>query len=490
MNTFMTTTSFLIESTSTTNLSDWQHDVLWALIVGAIIAFFLGIGLGGNDVANAFGTSVGSGVLLLYQAYILATIFEALGSVLVGYSVADSLKNDLINIDIYKDEPKTLLFGQVAILGGTATWLIIATLMKWPISTTQAIVGATVGMSMVNKGFDGIIFKEVIVIGFSWIFAPILSGIISSIVYIIVDHSVLRRKNPFKCGLKMLPIFYFVCLFFNSFVIIYQGSGLVGLKDLSLTKCLLISFFIGLVAMGVVQFVLKPRLTRWINKTTLLDPIPQVKTFNNKRFSNLTQTDNESVDTRTQEFDNTFTGFVKWILPLKDRKTSPRVLKIFGSIQIFTACFAGFAHGANDVSNAISPLSALISIYRTGKTSQNDETPIYVLLYGVLAICIGLWILGHRVIETVGQKMSSINPASGFTIEFGAAVTTLLASKAGLPIATTHSIVGSVVFIGLIRSNESINFKLLRGVIFSWLITLPVAGLISAGLMKILTLFL
>ncbi|KHN80751.1 Sodium-dependent phosphate transporter 1-A, partial [Toxocara canis] len=178
--------------------------------------------------------------------------------------------------------------------------------------------------------------------------------------------------------------------------------------------------------------------------------------------------------------------FMKWFLPVRDRRPDEKTLKIFSSIQVFTACFAGFAHGANDVSNAIAPLAALLSIYMDMDVTQKGETPIYVLLYGVFAICVGLIALGKKVILTVGTKMSEINAASGFTIEFGAAVTALVASKAGLPISTTHSLVGSVVFVGLVKSRQGIDWRIFRNIALSWVVTLPVSGLISAGIMFLL----
>ncbi|VDM93099.1 unnamed protein product [Onchocerca ochengi] len=178
--------------------------------------------------------------------------------------------------------------------------------------------------------------------------------------------------------------------------------------------------------------------------------------------------------------------FVRWILPANKHMTDDRTMKIFSSIQAFTACFAGFAHGANDVGNAIAPLTALIAIYTNLDVRQRNETPIYVLLYGVVAICVGLVILGHRVIRTIGTDMSTVNAASGFTIEFGAAVTSLTASKLGLPISTTHSLVGSVVFVGLIRDRKGVRWSIFRNIILSWILTLPISGLMAMGLMLLL----
>uniref|UniRef100_A0A914QVL0 Phosphate transporter n=1 Tax=Panagrolaimus davidi TaxID=227884 RepID=A0A914QVL0_9BILA len=189
-----------------------------------------------------------------------------------------------------------------------------------------------------------------------------------------------------------------------------------------------------------------------------------------------------------QEFKLHPRGFVAWLFPVRDRIEDAKTLKLFGSIQVFTACFAGFAHGANDVSNAVAPLAAIWAIYHDMNVEQKGETPIYVLLFGVFAIVVGLWILGHRVIRTVGEDMSEIHPASGFCIEFGAAVTALCASKVGLPISTTHCLVGSVVSVGTVKSGEGIDWKLFRNVALSWIVTLPVSGVISALIMLLMKL--
>ncbi|CEF69289.1 Cullin-5 [Strongyloides ratti] len=473
--------------TSTESLGTFQSEVLWALIVGACLAFLLGFGMGANDVSNAFGTSVGSKVLTLIQAYILASIFETLGSILVGYNVTDSMRKNVIDTSLYADEPKVLLIGQLAILAGCSSWLIIATIAKWPVSTTQGIVGATAGMSLSMKGFNGIQWMEIVKIAVSWVASPLLSGCVSVIIYTIVDHTVLRKDNPFHCGLRVLPYFYFVCLTFNTFAVIYSGSVIIGIPKIPLGVSIGIAFGIGVITFLATMFILKPRLRIWIEKTVPKDTYLDTKTIS------LEACDDKNTKIPTyekQKRDGTIKGFFKWLLPLRDRQSPLQVLKIFSSIQVFTACFAGFAHGANDVANAIAPLAALISFYKDGNIDQKGATPVYVLLFGVLAICVGLWVLGHRVIQTVGQNMSEINPASGFTIEFGAAVTALIASKAGIPISTTHCLVGSVVFVGMIRSGEGIDWKIFKGIVFSWIITLPTCALISAGVMRLLYLTL
>uniref|UniRef100_A0A0K0E155 Phosphate transporter n=1 Tax=Strongyloides stercoralis TaxID=6248 RepID=A0A0K0E155_STRER len=459
---------------------------LWALIIGGIFAFTLGMGMGANDVSNAFGTSVGSKVLTLKKAYILAIIFESLGSILVGYNVTDTVRKGVVDINVYIGYERDLFFGQIGTLGGCTVWLFLATALNLPVSTTHSLIGATVGMSLVMKGFAGIEWKTIGNIALSWLLSPILSGIISGILYIIVDHTVLRTSNPFNNGLKLLPIFYFCCIAFNSFAVVYQGSKILHLSSLPIHLAIILALTLGFIAALVVRYILRPRILRWIsdNDETKVEVDLQrnsvqvvVKDIIIKPENNTKKEDNK-------------TSFFKWLLPTPDRKLNEKTLKLFTTIQTFTACFAGFAHGANDVSNAIGPFSAMIGIYNDGNIFQKNEVPLYVLIFGVFAICVGLVLLGHKVIKTVGQKMSEINPCSGFTIEFGAAVTSLLASKAGLPISTTHCLVGSVVAVGMVRSRQGVDWKIFRNIVLSWVITLPAAGFASAIIVLILRFFI
>ncbi|CAG9538771.1 unnamed protein product [Cercopithifilaria johnstoni] len=515
-----TTTLMPFSSTISPALIDvFRNDVLWALIFGIALAFVLGFAMGANDVANAFGTSVGSKVLTLWQAYILAVIFETLGALLIGYNVTDTVRKSVINLSLYEDKPKEIFVGQIAILGGCSLWLLIATLARLPVSSTHSITGATVGFGLMTRGAVGIQWRKVAHIVASWFLSPILSGVVSAILYIILDHSVLRRKNPFRCGLRALPIFYWLCIAFNVFTVSYQGSKLLHLSKLPLWICALMSIGCATIGSLAIHFFLSPKLKIWINNSFSNDSARD-DSFEVQTVSDTTQSqDNilqqrcqtskkENVDSLTiiddakivestmkksdeekaqsKLTDNAVMKFVRWILPADNRIADNKTMKIFSSIQAFTACFAGFAHGANDVGNAIAPLTALISIYSSIDVRQRSETPIYVLLYGVVAICVGLVILGHRVIRTIGTDMTIINAASGFTIEFGAAVTSLTASKLGLPISTTHSLVGSVVFVGIVRARKGVQWSIFRNIALSWILTLPISGLMTMGLMLIL----
>uniref|UniRef100_F1L2S2 Phosphate transporter n=1 Tax=Ascaris suum TaxID=6253 RepID=F1L2S2_ASCSU len=527
MGTLTATISATISSVTSNHIAEFRSQVLWALVVGVILAFILGFAMGANDVANAFGTSVGSGVITLKWAYILATIFETLGALLVGYNVTDTMRKEVVDIKLYVNQPKVLFVGQVAILGGCSSWLLIATFAHLPVSTTHSITGATVGFGLVAMGGKGIHWMKIVSIIASWFVSPILSGLVSSILYIIVDFSVLRRSNPFRSGLIALPIFYWFCIAFNVFAVSYQGSKLLHLASIPLWLSITISCVIATICAIAIHFILVPYLKKWTEAAEIIQDVPVLSAppknrLNETSFTHQTtfaisdddhrsaSSQSHSTAIRSEQSElstldvvqhsslrkedsavslnmksaiKVAEGFTRWFLPSQGRRSDEKTLKVFSSIQVFTACFAGFAHGANDVSNAIAPLTALLAIYMHMDVEQKRETPIYVLLYGVFAICVGLVALGKKVILTVGTKMSKINAASGFAIEFGAAVTALLASKAGLPISTTHSLVGSVVFVGVVKSRQSVDWKVFTSIALSWVVTLPVSGLISAAIM-------
>ncbi|VDO38872.1 unnamed protein product [Haemonchus placei] len=410
----------------------FQQSLKWALVLGVILAFVLGAAMGANDVANAFGTSVGSGTLTLVQAYTLATIFETLGAVLVGWSVTDTLRKGVVDTAVYADAPQDLFFGQIAALGGSSMWLVLATFCGFPVSTTHSLVGGTLGYSIVLRGKRGINWGKLGLVVMSWVTSPLTSGIFSISIYTIIDLLVVKREDPYESGLQMIPIFYFICIGFNVFIVVWRGS--------------------------------KGKL-RTFTECNEIKGVGMQKTK----------------DSGPREL-------LKWIRPDPSLADDSDTGRLFSAIQVFTACFAGFAHGAQDVSNSVAPIAALLSIYSNKSALQKEEVPIYVLLYGVVAICVGLWTFGHRVIATVGEKVAYINPASGFTIEFGAAATSILASRLGLPISTTHCLVGSVIAVGSLRVNEPVKWALLRNIIISWVVTIPVSGIISAGIMLMLRL--
>ncbi|KAF8785947.1 Sodium-dependent phosphate transporter 1-A like protein [Argiope bruennichi] len=404
-------------------LEAFSNEVIWIVVFSFIIAFFLAFGVGANDVANSFGTSVGSGVLTLKQACILATIFEILGALLMGYKVSDTVRKDIFDLEMYTDEEKHLMMGNLAALFGSAVWNISATFLKLPISGTHSIIGAVLGFTFVAKGFRGIYWKTLGFIG--------------------------------EAGLTALPIFYGFTVFVNVISIVLDGSPVLALDRIPSWVAVLIAAVIAISVAIFIRLKVVPKernkaaTTREQNERALESPISP----------------DEDVDTTD---DN-----------------RPEVSVLFKNLQVMTAVFGSFAHGGNDVSNAIAPLVSLWLIY---SNNPDGETPAWLLVYGGIGISAGLWIMGRKVIQTMGQDLTKITPTSGFTIEIGSATTVLMASKIGLPISTTHCKVGSVVFVGIARtkSTKDVDLKLFRSIILAWLVTLPFTAVFSALMLFIL----
>lgn len=485
------------------DLLQFQTDMLPWLGVGAVIAFVLAFAIGANDTANSFGTSVGSKVLSLYQAYTLACIFETLGACLLGHQVTDTMRKGVLDLSVYNgtNSEVELMYGQISILAGCGAWMLIATAFKLPVSTTHSIVGATIGFSLVIKGTEGIRWAKIKSIFASWIVSPLLSGFVSVVFFVAIDHFILRRARPLNAGLFCLPLLYCVCISFNVFAIVYDGSEFLGFSNFTLVQCLFISGIFGLAAAVVVRAFLNP----WMRKRILAQdespssgkPLVELTPVNSHKASLM---DYEGGALKEKEANGVMvvvsngTHAPNTVAPSSslasffrsDKPEDPQASQLFNLLQVMTACFGGFAHGGNDVSNAIAPLVSLYVIYQEGTTAQDAHTPWYLLLYGAVGMCIGLWLLGHRVIYTVGENLTKITPPSGFAIEFGAAVTVLVASKFGLPISSTQCKVGSVVAVGLAQANHSVQWHTFRNICLSWIVTLPVAGILSAAVMSLL----
>ncbi|XP_067664605.1 sodium-dependent phosphate transporter 1-A-like [Haliotis asinina] len=494
---------------------------LWMVIVGFIIAFILAFGIGANDVANSFGTSVGAKVLNLRQACILATIFEVAGAILIGSRVSDTIRKGIIDVEAYNGTEALLMVGNVAALSGSCAMLIGATIASLPISATHSIVGATIGFSVVAHGARGIGWMKLGMIIGSWFISPVMSGIVSSILFVLVRKLVLNKEKPLEPGLRLLPVFYGVTVIINAFSVFYDGSEMLYFDRIPLYGVFILSFGLGLVVALVVYFFVVPwqrkriqadtatvRLTEAeeggkteqkvdINVTSALESATGDSNHNtkDKGANNKTEEQKQLLSgeleagkgeadasiAETEEEPGADDGQKRLALARKSVEDKPETAKLFSFLQILTAVFGSFAHGGNDVSNAIGPVVALWMISIDGTVSQKAATPIWILLYGGVGISVGLCILGRRVMKTMGEDLSKVTPTSGFCIEIGSALTVLIASNIGIPISTTHCKVGSIVFVGRVRSNENVDWRLFRNIIIAWLVTLPISGLLSAA---------
>ncbi|XP_068190164.1 sodium-dependent phosphate transporter 1-B [Antennarius striatus] len=674
-------------------------EYMWLLIIGFIIAFILAFSVGANDVANSFGTAVGSGVVTLRQACILATVFETLGSVLLGAKVSETIRKGIIDVRIYNGSE--LMAGSISAMFGSAVWQLAASFLKLPISGTHCIVGATIGFSLVARGQQGVRWLELIRIVASWFLSPLLSGLMSGIVFYFVRMFILRKKDPVPNGLKALPVFYALTMGINLFSIMFTGAPMLRFDQVPWWGTLLISLGCSLLTATVVWFFVCPRLKKKIERdikssspsesplmekrelreahcpilkqtakeaSTPTDPAanqnpsaqsqaapeerrvafdigdsddfdsnkerrvafdigecddaddnietgaPKQVQINNQQvlhsngsthasnqvhFNNQVQFNNRASQIPSNGYsqyhtvhkdsglykdllhklhlakvgdcmgegsdrpirrNNSYTSYTMAIIGMHgdfkhkegdlrtgedgdkgpgsgherkrvrmDSYTSycnavaehttpeglgecdvavemgkadagsshssldddgldadkPEVSMLFQFLQILTACFGSFAHGGNDVSNAIGPLVALWLVYKTNDVSSNASTPIWLLLYGGVGICVGLWVWGRRVIQTLGKDLTPITPSSGFSIELASALTVVVASNIGLPVSTTHCKVGSVVAVGWLRSRKAVDWHLFRNIFLAWFVTVPISGLISAAIMAI-----
>lgn len=708
------------------DVSSVSDSQFWLVVAGFMIAFILAFGIGANDVANSFGTSVGSKVLTLKQACILATIFEILGSILIGAKVSGTIRKGILDPIVFKGSELELMLGYVSALSGCCIWMIIATILNLPVSGTHSIVGATIGMAIVSRGFNVIKWYEVLRIVASWFVSPILSGVVSMLMFMLIRKFILRAKNPLDSGLKFLPAIYTITIFINIAGILESSPPLLGFDRIPWWGKLIMSVGIsGLVYLSVWLMVC-PFMKKKIEKnianfnanqifeaeeeekinyynsedlkhtiatqvdyvelivsrhpgnqenrgyqantgrkvpqtngkkpltelpkehvikedilgekedicfeglnskrnspkrsytlqsssnsnlskrnrirldsapsssvykdqvgaeytggvnmalggylhSTIHSPTARAKSHNqkfqnsnlyrqysasaaftnnqiasngapiwNKLFSDskengmALQNDCTVMVPLNEDFENEkkkwqvgrFTSVPAWIdnsAPSEKDKINdelieldaiveediseilkkknkiyvddtfahsdpPEAKELFSFLQILTAIFGSFAHGGNDVSNAIGPLIGLYLIYQEGQVAEKASTPEWILFYGGVGISFGLWILGRRVIKTIGEDLTKITPSSGFVIELASAITVLGASLFKIPVSTTHCKVGSVVFTGRVRSKESVDWSLFRNIIIAWIVTVPVAGSLAAAVQVMLKL--
>ncbi len=405
-----------------------EHATL-LLILAAAFGFFMAWGIGANDVANAMGTSVGSKALTIKQAIFIAIIFEFAGAFLAGGEVTSTIRKGIIDSNAIEGAPDLLVFGMMASLLAAGTWLLIASMAGWPVSTTHSIVGALVGFAVVGLGFDAVQWGKVSSIVASWVVSPVLAGTMAFLLFMSVQKLVLDTDDPFKNAKKWVPMYMFLVGWMISMVTLTKGLKHVGL-NFSYGQSMGIATMVGLgvVALGV--FLLRR-----------IKPDDALEQRTGSRFAN--------------------------------------VERVFGILMIFTASAMAFAHGSNDVANAIGPLAAIVSVISSGgEVAAKSALPVWILVLGGGGIAIGLATYGFKVMATIGKKITELTPTRGFAAELAAACTVVLASATGLPISTTHTLVGAVLGVGLARGIAALNLRVVGSIFVSWLVTLPAgAGL-------------
>ena len=398
------------------------------LIAAAAFGFFMAWGVGANDVANAMGTSVGARALTVKQAVMIAIVFEFAGAYLAGGEVTDTIRSGIIEPEVFTDIPHYLVYTMMASLLAAGIWLLVASAAGWPVSTTHSIIGAIVGCVAVGVSADAVNWGKMGNIVTSWVTSPLLAGVISFALIKSVQRLILNDDDPFARAKKFVPFYMFLTGFVIALVTVTKGLKHVGLHFSTLQN-LGLSFLTGI----VVALIGAALLTR-------IKPDP--------------------------EADKDF------------RFTS--VERIFAVLMIFTACAMAFAHGSNDVANAVGPVAAIYGVMQnTGAVIAKSQMPHWVLLIGAIGIVAGLATLGARVMATVGQRITELTPSRGFAAELGAATTVVLASGIGMPISTTHTLVGAVLGVGMARGIGSLNLRVIGTIFTSWVVTLPAGALLA-----------
>lgn len=463
--------------------------LICVVIAGAYMAW----NIGANDVANAMGTSVGSGALTLRQAVILAAILEFAGAFLFGSHVSETIQSGIVDASIFKS-PLILVYGMLAALLSAGVWLQVASYFGWPVSTTHTIVGAVVGFGIVAGGIDAIYWENVSFIATSWILSPFIGGVLSYAIFSCLRKQIFYVRDPVAAAKRITPPICFIVLFVLSSVMLYKGLSNVDIH-FNFFESILVSGAIGLAGYGVAFLCIRQMAdTRQKAKEVVYHP--ELARELEKARKHLLQVQFATEGPIQYQVNELLEGVNSLNDTLKSRSESGHeceeyavVEKIFGYLQIMSACLMAFAHGANDVANAIGPLSAAINTLTTGVIAAHAAVPTWALGLGGLGIVVGLATWGWRVIETIGKKITELTPTRGFSAEFGAAATILLASRLGLPISTTHTLVGSVIGVGLARGIEALDLRTTQYIVLSWLVTVPAGALLTIGIFQAVRFF-
>jgi len=398
------------------------------IILACVFGLFMAWGVGANDVANAMATSVGSKALTIKQAIIIAAVFEFLGAFLAGGQVTATIRKGMIDADLMAGSPELLIYGMLAALLAAGIWLLIASRAGWPVSTTHSIVGAIVGFAAVGLGIEAVQWAKVGTIVMSWVISPVTSGAIAFFLFLSVQKLIFNTDNPLANARRYVPLYIFLVGFIVSLVTLFKGLKHIGL-ELTTLQSYLVAVVIGAIIMMIgIYFI------------------------------------------RQLKFD-----------PAADREYHfTNVEKVFGILMMATACAMAFAHGSNDVANAVGPLAAVVSIVQNdGEVTQRSMMAPWILLLGGIGIVAGLMMYGHKVIATVGQGITELTPSRGFAATLAAATTVVVASGTGLPISTTHTLVGAVLGVGMARGIAAVNMGVVRTIFMSWIVTLPAGAILA-----------
>ena len=401
----------------------------YVLIIGYIFGFYMAWNIGANDVANSMASAVGAKAITIRQAIFIAGILNVVGAVFVGSHVTNTIRKGIVSTQVLAD-PHLALIGALSALLAAALWVSFATWKSLPVSTTHSIVGAMIGFGIVAGGFSVIQWGKLAAVVASWIISPVFSMFIAYVMFKIIVKVVTSRSNPFFRALKLSPVFIGLAVFIVVLSFLFKtplGKKLSIETPAALLYACMIAIFTG--------YAGKSLLGRFVHSDT---------------------------ENGTEE--------------------------IFRRIQIGTSCYVALAQGANDVANAIGPLAVIYFLVKTGSVGAKVPVPIFLLLFGGVGISCGIAMAGHRVMHTIGTRITTLTNTRGFCVDFAAASTVLAASKLGLPVSTTHAAVGGVLGVGLAGGIEAVNFAVVFQIMIYWVLTVPAAAVTSMIIFKILQL--
>ena len=398
----------------------------YVLIIGYVFGFYMAWNIGANDVANSMASAVGAKAITIRQAVFIAGILNIVGAAFIGSHVTNTIRKGIVSTEVLAD-PHLALIGALSALLAAALWVSFATWKSLPVSTTHSIVGAMIGFGIMAGGFSVINWGKLAVV-MSWVISPVFSVVIAYLMFKLIVFTILSKKDSFARALKLSP--FFIGITFFIVVLSFLFKTPLG-KKLSMGTP--VALVVAMVLALIFGFAGKRLLKRLIKK-----------------------------------------------------KKSNGTEEIFRRIQIGTSCYVALAQGANDVANAIGPLAVIYFLVKTGSVGATVPVPVFLLLFGGIGIAFGVGMAGHRVMETIGTKITTLTNTRGFSVDFAAATTVLVASKMGLPVSTTHAAVGGVLGVGLARGLEAVNFGIIYKIMLYWVLTVPAAAVTSMVIFKIL----
>lgn len=521
-------------------MTDTLTEYTWVFVLAIIFSFAGAFGIGANDVANAFATSVGAKSITVKQAAVAATIFEFSGAFFMGSHVAKTIRKGICDLDLFQqndNDPEILMFGMMCVTFSTAVWLLAATYYSLPVSTTHTCVGSVMGVAIAAKGWDAVNWNVVGKIVLSWFASPILSGLFAIGIYMIIKHGIMYAEDPQARTLLFYPILVAFCVIIVTFYTIYKGTPQLGLKETPLGTACGVAFGVGAFAFLLTQFLVVPKLRNMMANTSAVSWDEVVGTKAKEQDIELQKCNDENhQDPRFNEIggddivrdgteDNAFeenlarrasqedasqmTGSVsaykkfndmtdKVVVDIDKRfqdTASDQVLEMLANaekhdaraelalsyLQVFSACFDAFAHGANDVANSIGPMAAVYAIWESGAVEKKNEMPLWILGLGGVGIVTGLLLYGYKIMQAIGFELTKLSPSRGFSIELGAALVVLTGSRLEIPLSTTHCQVGATVGVGLTEGVSNVNWSLFGKVVAGWIFTLVIASLLTAA---------